>query len=259
MDKKLSKICSKCNLEKDIHDYHKDKSKKDGYKNFCKECQKLYSTTYYQLNVNKIRNYSSEYYKSICETDEYKFKRRDYMSKWGEENIDKKKEYNKKYTIENKESLREKKKIYYDENKDKIKDYREINKERIRKNANLWSSNRRKKDLVFNLSFKIRNLISISIKKRKIIKRTKTQDILGCNIEEFKTYLESKFESWMSWDNHGKYNGKHGFGWDIDHIIPISSAISEDDVLRLNHYKNFQPLDSFENRVLKRNKLNYGS
>jgi hypothetical protein len=43
--------------------------------------------------------------------------------------------------------------------------------------------------------------------------------------------------------------------WDIDHIIPISSAESEDDVIRLNHYTNLQPLCSYTNRYIKRDSI----
>jgi len=50
--------------------------------------------------------------------------------------------------------------------------------------------------------------------------------------------LESKFEDWMNWDNQGKYNGEFNYGWDINHIIPISSAKTEDDIIKLNHYTN---------------------
>ena len=42
--------------------------------------------------------------------------------------------------------------------------------------------------------------------------------------------------------------------WDIDHITPISSAETEDDVIKLNHFTNFQPLCSYTNRVIKRDK-----
>lgn len=59
----------------------------------------------------------------------------------------------------------------------------------------------------------------------------------------------------MSWDNYGLYNGEEGYGWDIDHIIPLSTAISEEDVKRLNYYTNLQPLCSYINRVIKRDKL----
>jgi hypothetical protein len=59
----------------------------------------------------------------------------------------------------------------------------------------------------------------------------------------------------MSWDNYGKYNGELNYGWDIDHIIPQSSALNEEDVIKLNHYTNLQPLCSKVNRHIKRDKF----
>ncbi len=58
----------------------------------------------------------------------------------------------------------------------------------------------------------------------------------------------------MTWVNYGRYNGELDFGWDIDHIIPISSATTEEEVLKLNHYKNLQPMCSKMNRDIKKNK-----
>ncbi len=52
-------------------------------------------------------------------------------------------------------------------------------------------------------------------------------------------YREEKFIEGMSWDNHGE--------WHIDHITPISYAKTEEDVLKLNHFSNFQPLWEFDN------------
>ena len=59
----------------------------------------------------------------------------------------------------------------------------------------------------------------------------------------------------MNWGNKGLYNGTEGFGWDVDHIIPISTAVTEDDVIRLNHYTNLQPLCSYHNRFIKSNNI----
>ena len=79
-------------------------------------------------------------------------------------------------------------------------------------------------------------------------------DKLGCTFEEFKLYLESKFEGWMSWENYGKYNGELNYGWDIDHITPLSKAKTEDDIYNLSHYRNLQPLCSKINRDIKKDK-----
>ena len=57
----------------------------------------------------------------------------------------------------------------------------------------------------------------------------------------------------MSWENYGKYNGELNYGWDIDHIIPVSNGKTEEEVVNLNHYLNLQPLCSHVNRNIKRN------
>lgn len=61
----------------------------------------------------------------------------------------------------------------------------------------------------------------------------------------------------MTWENRGLYNGELDYGWDLDHITPISSAKTENEIIRLNHYTNFQPLCSYTNRYIKCNKLDY--
>lgn len=112
-------------------------------------------------------------------------------------------------------------------------------------------------DLLFYITCKTRTLIKNSLKRCFTPKSKKTSDILGCSFEEFKLYLESKFEPWMTWDNYGLYNGELNYGWDIDHIIPLSSALSEEDVIKLNHYTNLQPLCGYTNRYIKMDKIEF--
>lgn len=106
---------------------------------------------------------------------------------------------------------------------------------------------------LFKIKRNIRTLILYEFNKKKNKKNHRTETILGCSFEEFKLYIESKFELWMNWENYGKYNGQLNFGWDLDHIIPISNAKTENDIYKLNHYTNFQPLCSYTNRYIKRN------
>jgi hypothetical protein len=63
-----------------------------------------------------------------------------------------------------------------------------------------------------------------------------------------KIHLEKQFKDGMSWENHSL------FGWHIDHIIPLSSAESDDELKKLCHYTNLQPLWAKEN-IVKRNKI----
>jgi hypothetical protein len=71
---------------------------------------------------------------------------------------------------------------------------------------------------------------------------------LGCSVRELKIYLESKFQSGMSWDNHGE--------WHIDHIKPLSSfnLSNRDEYLKACHYTNLQPLWAKDN-FKKNNKI----
>ena len=113
---------------------------------------------------------------------------------------------------------------------------------------------RKETDPLFKLKCRIISNISTYIKRNGYSKKNKTNKILGCTFEEFKYHLESQWKPWMNWDNYG--NPKDGIyapnkTWDIDHIIPTSSAITEEDLLKLNHFTNLQPLCSYFNRFIK--------
>lgn len=113
---------------------------------------------------------------------------------------------------------------------------------------------RKKEDPLFKLKTAISSRIRSGIKSRNFYKNFKTKEILGCTYEDFKILIENKFEPWMTWENYGKYNGMLNYGWDLDHIIPIHTALTEDDIIKLNHNTNFQPLCSKTNRDIKRHK-----
>lgn len=91
--------------------------------------------------------------------------------------------------------------------------------------------------------------------KRLTIKNMTFLENLGCSLDEFKIYLEQRFESWMNWNNYGKYNGELNYGWDLDHIVPISTARTEEEFYKLSHYTNLQPLCSKVNRDIKKDKI----
>jgi hypothetical protein len=171
-------------------------------------------------------------------------------------------EKNADYTINNREAISERKRKYYLENAEKLRENRKTyylnNKERVNKQSVKRCNERKLCDSTYKLKANIRGLINSTIKLSGCRKNSKTEKILGCTFEEFKMYLESNFEPWMNWTNHGNWNGEPneiGMAWDIDHIIPISKAINEDDVIKLNHYTNFQPLCSYTNRHIKRNNV----
>jgi len=85
----------------------------------------------------------------------------------------------------------------------------------------------------------------MAFKMRGYKKNTKTKSILGCSFSEFKAHMENQFTQGMSWNNRPL--------WHIDHIIPMATAKTEEDVIKLNHYKNLRPLWAEENRKKAQN------
>lgn len=165
------------------------------------------------------------------------------VKKWVNENKEKRLNYIKNYSEINKEKINKKSRDYYSNNKQKVITY----------NVD-YKRNRRNKDELYRLSDNIRKSITQSFRKINIKKESKSEKILGCSFSEFKKFLELKFESWMNYENYGLYNGESQYGWDIDHIIPICKAENINDLIKLNHYSNFQPLCSYINRNIKRDK-----
>ena len=172
---------------------------------------------------------------------------------------------NKIYIIKNKELIKNKKKIYYDKNKDEIlskkkeyhinnkeeilkikKEYSKSNREKINTYYRLYSKKRKEKDNLYKLTCNIRTLIGMSIKGKGYTKKSKTSEYLGCTFNEFKIYIEEKFIENMTWENRME--------WHLDHIYPISLAKTKEEIIKLNHYTNFQPLWALDN-IKKGNKI----
>jgi 5-methylcytosine-specific restriction endonuclease McrA len=59
----------------------------------------------------------------------------------------------------------------------------------------------------------------------------------------------------MNENNQGRYTGNYNETWQLDHIIPISTAETEEEIIKLNHYSNFMPLCSRKN-LEKSNTIN---
>lgn len=158
--------------------------------------------------------------------------------------------YQKEYKIKNKEKIAELSKSYSEKNKEKIANYKRQhyleNKEKIEKYRNEWRNNKVKIDSLFKLTNNTRTLIKQSFRRNGYSKNSKTYQILGCSFEEFKNHLENKFTKGMNWNNIGE--------WHLDHIYPISFAKDEEEIIKLNHYTNFQPLWAIDN-IKKSNKI----
>jgi len=69
-----TKICTKCNIEKDLDNFRNDKSKKDGKHPQCKECKSLSDSNYKKNNTEKISESNKKYYEENTEKVKLKSK-----------------------------------------------------------------------------------------------------------------------------------------------------------------------------------------
>ncbi len=194
----------------------------------CIECDGEYRKS------DKCKESQREYKKS----DRSKESQREYKKsdKYNEyRNSDKFKELKKEYDKEYGKS---------DNAKETSREYKKSDKHK--KTKQKYHRNRMLTDPIYKSSCNIRSLIWISIKNGGFKKTTKTAQILGCSFEEFKIHIENQFTEGMTWNNHGK--------WHYDHIYPVSKALDEAHLIKLNHYTNFQPLWAVDN-IRKSNKV----
>lgn len=54
----MNKICTKCNIEKPIEEFVRNKNKKGGYASHCKTCHRLTCIKYYNGNKDKFKERS---------------------------------------------------------------------------------------------------------------------------------------------------------------------------------------------------------
>lgn len=115
----------------------------------------------------------------------------------------------------------------------------ENNKEIRNKKNSEYRRKRVKEDPLYCMLLRLRSRTGAIFRAKGWDKTNKTLDLLGCTTQTLKTHLEKQFSTGMSWENKGD--------WHIDHIIPLSSAKTEDELFKLCHYKNLQPLWAEDN------------
>ena len=212
------KKCTKCKELKSLEDFNKQKTGKEGLISKCKDCQSYYGKEYFIKNKEKVKL--------------YKLQNKDKLS------INKK-TTDKNFHQNNPSYMKDYWKSYYRINKDNISLKQKLNRDII----NSSTKQRRQNDPIFKLKGNIRSLVKDSFlrfKNKTYRKSQSTESLLGCTMEEFINHLQSKFTEGMALENHGE--------WEMDHIIPLASAKTEEEIIKLNHYTNFQPLWRFDNR-----------
>lgn len=255
-----TKVCRICGIEKPISDFNKAKK---WYQNRCKQCQSEYAKKYREKNKAKLSLKAKNYYQNNKEKikdntrNSYK-KNKDKIlarnKKYRQENNEKIKKRVKEYRIINSEHIKEKNKEYYENNSDKIKErtkkYNIEHKKEKSEYIKKYNSNRRQNDNTFKIKSQLRCMINASFRKKGLNKSKNAINILGISLENMYKYLLKTFKN------------NYGYEWDglekvhIDHIIPLATAKTEEEVIRLCNYKNLQLLKAKDN-LQKSSKINY--
>ena len=196
--------------DKDIKEYH-NIGKEKGLK---KSNRKEYNKEQYQKNKEQIKEQRKGYY----------LKNKEHI-----------REQQKGYNLKNPEIKKERDKKYRLKNKESYKKWRLENKEHIRNHER----NRYQTDVNFKLRKICRNRIRKALKGAT--KSAATMELIGCTIDELRRHMESKFEPWMNWENHGL--------WDVEHIKAMSKFdLTDPEQQRACcHWSNLQPMEHIEN------------
>ena len=120
--------------------------------------------------------------------------------------------------------------------RDRAKAKRLLDPEAARQKARTRMAN----DPLFAFKRRTRQLIRSSLNRNGFRKAAKTESMLGCTLAQFKRHIEKQFHPGMSWENSNL--------WEIDHIVPMSTAGNQEEADLLNRFTNLRPLWRLENR-----------
>ena len=272
-----TKICTKCGIEKELKNFRKSGKY---YRSECKDCEKIYRDEYNkkyiethkkELKVKRKQYYEENKQKILEHNKLYRQNRgqdlinreKESKRKWRENNRDKEKAYRER----NKEIIREKQKVRYQNNKEeyarKSKIYRENHKEekrlqdkryreKHREQLNKKQLQRKEKDPIYKLKCNLRGMIKDSFRRRGFKKKQKGEEIYGCSVNELIEHLIKTYEN----NYNEKWDWKYLKNVHVDHVIPLASANTEEEVKKCCHYTNLQLLKAKDN-LIKSDKLDW--
>jgi hypothetical protein len=239
------KICNTCGENKPISEFYIKKDIHGNFKYHRSKCKVCSNSRRRELSKNEQSVFLIEKKCKICNiTKDITNFNLDQSSKDKHKNICRDC-FNKK--MYRNDEYRKQNQIWRDEHREDIRcrqreKYRKIKKDPILKlrrminSAVAYYTNRLKKDLPMPKF---------------------TIHYLPYTLDQLKDHLESQFEPWMTWENHGVYNPSRRT-WQIDHIIPQSllpfDSFDHPNFLKCWALENLRPLEALEN-IKKGNKL----
>lgn len=206
----LTKKCTKCLKIKPLQDFHKRTKSPDGHATKCKECVSIYYKALQGEAREKRRASSKRYYYQHYEKMKHNGKQ------WYRAN----REYAKELT----------------------RRWKQNHKENVAEQTRESRKRRRARDPVYAHRIRLQALVRWAFNKQGKCTSPTIQEICGCSPFELYTFL------CQTWEQHyGKaYNGEK---CQIDHITPLRTATTIQDINRLYHYTNLQLLTPYDNFI----------
>ena len=227
------KTCIKCNETKDLSRFEIH-SGTGNHRNTCRDCK--------NRKAKSISNPVSKELKECFICKKIKPAKEFFKCKTRVDGLDSsckecRQPRTKDYYQRNSERIKANTKQYYIDNYDEVKKQRsEYVKRKIRT------------DPLYKLKRNLRNRLYYALKKKSWKKNTHFAQYIGCALEDLKAHIQNQFKDDMTWDNYGQI-------WDIDHIVPLTYAKNDEEMYKLCHYTNLQPMYTLENRNIKREKI----
>ena len=244
----VTKRCPTCGDIKSVDEFPPNRSTKDGLASCCRNCKRIYDRRYAEKNKERLAIYRKKRYEENREEilkkqsiygkehrAEITARRREYHRAYNQKHRGERNAYNREWRKINKDRLKQRK---YGEG---VR-YRAKHKDEIRKKKQSYENKRRLSDPIFKLKSQVRTMIRDSFRRKGLKKSDNTEKILGCSLIAFQEHL---LQTWKE---------RYGVAWNgedchIDHIVPLATAKTEEDIIRLCHYTNLQlltPSDNFE-------------
>jgi hypothetical protein len=219
------KICASCLEIKYSGDFRKDSSKKDGLRCSCAICEKARVRAQYADNreFHLARN-----------------------KEWRSKNPDKVKESQLTWRESHREYLAEKERIRKTDPVKKARADRQTKIWLASEEGKTWRAEnhqKRKLDPKYSAEREARKILRRALERTGVTKSRRTEEVIGITSIELQHYLVNTYKQ-----RYGVFpDMSKRYLYHVDHIIPIVTASSVEDVYRLNHYTNLQLLKASDN------------
>ena len=219
--------CTKCQTSKPSSEYYKDRSRSTGRQSRCKACT-------YKPVKTPLRS------SALCADCGVNTRSQRYTVCLPCYNARRRSKYVSVKRVLSAEELEQRRQQRLAKDRASYHRRRAANPE-LFKQRERQRQRKRRQDPLYKLRSNIGTLIANKLSGQGYTKRSRTSHILGCSYQQFCAHIESQFAEGMGWHNREL--------WHLDHRVPCALATTQQELLLLNRWDNFQPLWAADNQT----------